>query len=257
MTETKSAGAPFTAADLAGMMARCEIIDLAPLLVPNMPRWPTHPDLAIIDDARSHDEHGYFLQTLIIPEHVGCHVDAPAHAHKALAHKTMETFSAGCIMGPAKKVDVSDLALEPGALLTLAQYQAAASKAGITIDKGDIALVCFGWDKNLPGGGAGRARDWWGRNNPGMDEDLCRYLSERGVKAVGTDTVSADLAQKDNVMVSDYGHRIYFLPRDILIIEGLLDLAKAPAEFYFVALPLKIRNGSGSPIRPVGIVAPA
>lgn len=252
MTASKT---EFTAADVAQMMASCEVIDLAPLLVPNMARWPTHPDLAIIDDARNFEEHGYFLQTLIIPEHVGCHVDAPAHAHKNLAHKTIETFPANCIMGPAKKVDVTDLDLQPGDLLTLAQYEAAAKRAGVGIEKGDIALVQFGWDRNLPGGSAGRPRDWWGRNNPGMAEDLCWFFSERGVKAVGTDTVSADLGQKDNVMVSDFGHRIYFLPRDILIIEGLLDLAKAPASFYFIALPLKIRGGSGSPLRPVGIVA--
>jgi kynurenine formamidase len=245
----------FEAADVARMMAACEVIDLAPLLTPNMVKWPTHPDLAIIDDARTHAEHGYFLQTLIIPEHVGCHVDAPSHAHASLAHKTIETYPADCVMGPAKKVDVSALDLQPGDMLTLAQYQAAAKEAGVEIEKGDIALVQFGWDRNLPGGSAGRDRDWWGRNNPGMAEDLCRFFSKRGVKAVGTDTVSADLGQKDNVKVADHGHQTYFLPRDILIIEGLLDLAKAPAQFYFVALPLKIRGGSGSPLRPVAIVA--
>jgi kynurenine formamidase len=89
-----------------------------------------------------------------------------------------------------------------------------------------------------------------------MDEDLCRFFSERGVKAVGTDTVSADLGQKDNVTVAMHGHRTWFLPRDILIIEGLLNLARAPARFYFIALPLKILGGSGSPLRPVGIVTP-
>ena len=252
MNASKSTFGP---ADVAAMMASCEVIDLAPLLVPNMVKWPTHPDLAIIDDARSHDEHGYFLQTLIIPEHVGCHVDAPSHAHKNLMHKTIDRFAADCIMGPAKKVDVTDLDLQPGDLLTLAQYEAAAKRDGVTIEKGDIALVQFGWDKNLPGGSAGRDRNWWGRNNPGMDEELCRFFFERGVKAVGTDTVSADLGQKDNVIVSDFGHRLYFLPKDILIIEGLLNLAKAPANFYFVALPLKIKGGSGSPLRPVGIIA--
>jgi len=247
--------AKFSAADVAAMMASCEVIDLASVLTPNMVKWPTHPDLAIIDDARSHDEHGYFLQTLIIPEHVGCHVDAPSHAHRNLMHKTIDRFPADCIMGPAKKVDVSDLDLQPGDSLSLTQYQAAAGRAGVTLEKGDIALVQFGWDKNLPGGSAGRDRDWWGRNNPGMTEDLCRFFSEMGVKAVGSHTVSADLGQKDNVIVSDFGHRTYFLPKDILIIEGLLNLARAPASFYFIALPLKIKGGSGSPLRPVGVVA--
>jgi kynurenine formamidase len=79
-------------------------------------------------------------------------------------------------------------------------------------------------------------------------------LSERHVKANGTDTVSADLAQKEGVTIADHGHRTYFLPRDILIIEGLQNLASAPASFYFVALPLKIKGGSGSPLRPFGLV---
>ncbi|HWJ75147.1 MAG TPA: cyclase family protein [Kaistia sp.] len=242
---------------LAHALARCEVIDLAPVLVPNMVRWPTHPDLEIIENARNFEEHGYFLQTLILPEHVGCHVDAPAHAHSHLAHKTIETFPAACLLGPAKKVDVSRLDLQPGDLLSLSDYLAASEADGVEIERGDIALVQFGWDRNLPGGSEGRPHDWWGRNNPGMAEDLCRFFSEKGVKAVGTDTVSADIGQKDNVTASDFGHRLYFLPRDILIIEGLLNMASAPAEFYFVALPLKISGGSGSPIRPVGLVARA
>jgi kynurenine formamidase len=74
------------------------------------------------------------------------------------------------------------------------------------------------------------------------------------VKAVGGDTVSVDLAQVDGVVVSDFGHSKYFLPNSILIIEGLQNLAAVPASFYFLALPLKTRGGSGSPLRPVGLV---
>ena len=243
-----------SAADLASMLARCDVIDLAPVLFTNMPRWSTHPDLAIIDNARNFEQNGYFLQTLVLPEHVGCHVDAPAHFHQALAAKTIDTFAPGCVMGPAKKVDVSGLDLKPGDLLTVAQFQRAAERSGIDLQEGDIALIEFGWDKYLPGGGEGRPNDWWGSNNPGFSEELCGLLSQRRVKAIGTDTVSADLAQKDGVTIADHGHRTYFLPRDILIIEGLQNLAAAPASFYFVALPLKIKGGSGSPLRPVGLV---
>jgi len=243
------------AADLASMLSRCDVIDLAPVLFTNMPRWPTHPDLAIIDNARNFDQNGYFLQTLILPEHVGCHVDAPAHFHKALARKTIDTFAPDCVMGPAKKVDASDLDLKPGDLLTVSQFERAAERSGIDLQHGDIALIQFGWDKYLPGGSAGSPSDWWGCNNPGFSEELCALLSERRVKAVGTDTVSADLAQKDGLTIADHGHRTYFLPRDILIIEGLQNLAAAPAHFYFIALPLKIQGGSGSPLRPIGLVA--
>jgi kynurenine formamidase len=239
---------------LGALLARCDVVDLAPVLFTNMPRWSTHPDLAIIDNSRNFEQNGYFLQTLVLPEHVGCHVDVPAHFHESMPEKTMDTFAPDCVMGPAKKVDVSALDLGPGELLTLAQFQAAACAAGITIEAGDVAIVEFGWDKNLPDGGAGRPDDWWGSNNPGFAEELCAWLAARSVKAVGTDTVSADLAQVDAVTVADHGHRTYFLPNGILIIEGLHNLAAVPAAFYFLALPLKIRGGSGSPLRPVALV---
>jgi arylformamidase len=238
----------------ATLLARCEVVDLAPVLFTNMQRWSTHPDLAIIDNARNFEQNGYFLQTLVLPEHVGCHVDVPAHFHRSMPDKTIDTFPPDCVMGPAKKVDVSGLGLGPGQLLTLAQFQQAADAAGISVEAGDVVIVEFGWDKNLPGGSEDRPDDWWGANNPGFAEDLCAWLAGQHVKAVGTDTVSADLAQAEGVTVADHGHRTYFLPNGILIIEGLQNLAGVPPVFYFLALPLRIRGGSGSPLRPVGLV---
>jgi len=240
--------------ELAGLIAGCEVVDLAPLLFPNMPRWSTHPDLAIIDDSRNFAQNGYFLQTLVLPEHVGCHVDVPAHYLQSMSGKTMETFAPDCVMGPAKKIDVSGLGLAPGALLTLAEFQEVAEAEGIHIDAGDIALVEFGWDDHLPGGRTAKPDGWWGSNNPGFAEDLCEWLAGRHIKAVGADTVSVDLAQVNGAVVSDLGHGKYFLPNGILIIEGLQNLASVPPFFYFVALPLKTRGGSGSPLRPVGLV---
>jgi kynurenine formamidase len=240
---------------LEALIALCDVVDLSPLLYTNMPRWHTHPDFAIIDDSRNFEQNGYFLQTLVLPEHIGCHVDVPAHFHRSMPEKTIDAFCPDCVMGPAKKVDVSQLELGPGELLTLAQFEEAAYVAGISIEAREVAIVEFGWDKNLPGGSAGRPDDWWAANNPGFAEDLCAWLADRHVKAVGTDTVGADLAQVNRVTVADHGHRTYFLPNGILIIEGLQNLAAVPAVFYFLALPLKIHGGSGSPLRPVGLVS--
>lgn len=226
-------------AQLATLLARCDVVDLAPLLFTNMPRWSTHPDLAIIDDSRNFAQNGYFLQTLILPEHVGCHVDVPAHYDPANSEKTMDTFPPDCVMGLAKKVDASRLGLGPGELLTLAQFEELAGTAGISVDAGDVAIVEFGWDQYLPGGSAEHPDGWWGSNNPGFTEELCAWLADRQVKAVGTDTASVDIAQVDRAVVSDYGHRTYFLPNGILLLEGLQNLAAVPAVFYFLALPLK------------------
>jgi arylformamidase len=241
-------------ARLTALIGQCDVIDLGPELFTNMHKWWSHPDLQIVQDSRNFEQNGYFLQTLILPEHVGCHVDVPIHNHPAMADRTMAYYPPDCVFGPAKKIDVGPLDLQPGQLLTLEQFQAAAATAEVTVDRGDIVVVEFGWDANLPGGAAGRPDDWWGRNAPGFTEELCAYLAERGPKAVGSDTGSVDLAQVDAVTVAQYGHRLYFLPRDILIIEGIQNLAAVPAEFLFVAMPLRIRGGSGSPLRPMALV---
>jgi kynurenine formamidase len=52
-------------------------------------------------------------------------------------------------------------------------------------------------------------------------------------------------------MSGAYGHVSAFLPRGILIVEGLTGLARVPATGLFLALPLKIAEGTGSPVRVV------
>ena len=65
--------------ELATMLLSMDVIDLSPLLYTNMPHWQSHPDVMIVEDSRNFKQNGYFLQTLVLPEHSGCHVDAPAH----------------------------------------------------------------------------------------------------------------------------------------------------------------------------------
>ena len=52
-------------------------------------------------------------------------------------------------------------------------------------------------------------------------------------------------------MLGAHGHVEHFLPQGILIVEGLTGLADVPATGLFLALPLKIAGGTGSPVRVV------
>jgi kynurenine formamidase len=52
-------------------------------------------------------------------------------------------------------------------------------------------------------------------------------------------------------MFGAHGHAGAFLPRGVLIVEGLTGLADVPATGLFLALPLKIAGGTGSPVRVV------
>jgi len=184
-------------------------------------------------------------------------VDAPYHILPDRPDRTIDAYPADRLMGIACKVDASSLELGPGEVLDLATYRRLAGDQGVHPERGHIALVDFGWDHYADAADHAppAERGWWGMNNPGFAEDLCAWLAGRGVRAVGTDTFACDAAVVDGHIRSSYGHRKYFLPNDILIIEGLRSLAAVPGEFYFVALPLRIANGSGSPLRAIGLVA--
>lgn len=86
-------------------------------------------------------------------------------------------------------------------------------------------------------------RDW-----PGLSRDVAQYLANRKIKAVGTDAMTVDAYIHDNYPAHDI-----FLNKEILIIENLNNIDKLPDNFIFIALPLKIANGSASPIRAVAL----
>jgi arylformamidase len=89
--------------------------------------------------------------------------------------------------------------------------------------------------------------DW-----PGLGSDCVQLLLERGVKAVGVDTLSPDVFGNATSPV----HRA-LLGEGVVIVENLANLDRVPSRFYLMALPLKIRGGSGAPCRASALVAPA
>ena len=245
------------AAKMERLLSGARFIDISPVLSTSMDGWQSHPEITIISDSRSHEKDGYYLQLLVMPEHVGSHVDAPAHVHESLMHRTIDTFPVDTLLRPGKKISAASLNLQPGEQLTLGAFTELAEGQGVDVRAGDIVLVEFGWDKHKDATEPpAAAENWWGGNAPGFAEDLCEWLASVGPTAVGTDTAACDIAVKDGKIRSSFGHDTYFLPKDILILEGLCNLNRLPGEFFFMALPLHIRNGSGSPIRAVAVCQP-
>jgi len=86
---------------------------------------------------------------------------------------------------------------------------------------------------------------------PGLSEGAARFLAEeRKVAAVGLDTPSLDYGQSEDFIV----HRI-LLARNIPGFENVTNLDQLPASgAYVIALPTKIKDGSGAPLRIVALV---
>lgn len=243
---------------LTGLLNGFDVVDLSPVFRTSMPINTPHPDVGIVPDARTFERNGYFMQTLYLPEHAGSHVDAPAHAVRELPTRTIDAYGPTVICGPAKKVDVSFREWKAGDVLGLELFLDAAGRAGVGIEQGDIIFVDFGWDKYLMEAETDPAVGrWWGNNSPGFEEDLCVYLRDRGVRAVGTDHCNCDIASIDGKDISAYGHDRHFLPHEIFVLEGIYNLSSCPPVFYFFALPLRIEGGSGSPLRPIALVPKA
>lgn len=228
--------------DLAEAIRRARVYDVSPPLDRNTPVFPGHPVLRV-EAARTHADDGYFVQTISLGEHTGSHVDAPAHALASRPDATIDTYPARRFVVPYALLDLTPLGLAPGELASAADLRSAAERDGLALRPGDAALLSFGWD-------AHRARgDWWAANTPGLETSACAWLLEQRVGLVGSDTPTADAAAVDGRIVAEHGHLEYFLPNDVLLVEGLLGLADVPRSGIVVAAPLKISGGSGAPAR--------
>jgi arylformamidase len=232
------------------LFSSLSVYDISPLFQHNMPGWPSHDKLGILTEARNFAQNGYYAQTLVMPEHTGSHVDAPRHNFKELA--AIDEYPVDYLIGPYKKYNLSSYDPQPGEPISLKIIKEVENRDQIKPMKDDIILLDFGWDKYYkPDSTDLNERKWWELNEPGLTEDVCKYFYESGIKAIGADTPAVDISVKDGVVKCAYGHKKYFLPNDILIMEGFQNMNRAPATGIFIAIPLKIKDGSGSPIRPL------
>ena len=238
---------------LATLWSNLECIDLSPTLETGMPRWPTHPPV-VVNPTIDHEHDGYFCQTLFMGEHTGSHVDAPAHILPEKRHRTIDTFPPDVLIAPGKVLRFSERNLAPGDLLTADDLKKAQERAATTLNRGDVVIIDFGWMKRY--WRTDRSWAWYGSNSPGLDESACAYLADKKVRAVACDTIACDLAVVDGQPCAQPGHDTYFLPNDILIVECLANLEQLKPSCFFVALPLKIKGGSGSPIRALALQDP-
>lgn len=232
---------------LASAVRELQIHDASPTLRSDLPVFFMY-ESPKVTPLYEHAAGGVAANTLTLGEHVGTHVDAPFHFDPN--GKTVDELAPDILLlRPFKKFDLSSNDHQPGEVVQLEALIAAAERGGFVLEDGDVAILDMGWDRYLPGGSDGRDREWWGRNQPGLSEDACQYLASTGITAVACDTAACDVACRDGEILSGHGHAQYFLPNGILIVEGLQGLSKVPTSGLFLAMPLKIGGGTGSPVR--------
>jgi kynurenine formamidase len=197
--------------------------------------------------------HGWQTEHLVIGSHSGAHIDAPVHydpeSQTDVAQIPLETC-----YGRAVLLDLKDYC-DDESDITADDLSAAEERAGVRVRPGDILLVNTGHAERYaypPEPDPVRYREHY----PGFDHYTVKWIIDREVKLVGTDTVSPDRHMQCSTHVN-------LLMRErvgkeaILILENLVHLEQIPTpEFTFIGFPLPIVNASGSPIRAVALVEP-
>jgi kynurenine formamidase len=242
-TETSNVAAVLAA--LGGL----KVHDVSPTISADMPMWFLYSSPEITP-LFGHAEAGAAANRVALSEHTGTHVDAPFHFDPD-GHTMDRVAVDSLLLRPFRKYDLTADDHQPGEMIGLEHLKAAEARGGFSLEPGDVAVLEVGWDRFLPGGADAREPAWWGRNQPGLSPEACEYLAGQGVAAVACDTAACDVAAKDGEMLGAHGHTDAFLPRGILIVEGLHGLADVPATGLFLAVPLKIAGGTGSPVRVV------
>ena len=214
--------------------------------------WPTAARFKLEPEFHGHTDKGYFYAAnrYSASEHGGTHLDAPIHF--AEGRKTVDQLTPDKLSGIAVVIHVA------ASVGTNADYQVSAEdlrhweKQHGPIPSQAIVLLNTGFARHWP-----QAKKYLGTDEmgpdavarlhfPGLHPEAAKWLVEqRKIKAVGVDTASIDYGQSTHFET----HRI-LSERNIPIFENVAALDSVPAlGAYVIALPMKIKDGSGAPLR--------
>lgn len=220
------------------------LVDLSQEIYQGMPVFPLHQPTHIWQNI-SHEESlkkiGFEFATnnILINEHGGTHTDATYEFDpngKYINDMPLEYY-----YGPAVCLDVSHVS--PDGYITPRDLEQALQKSQQVLEKGDIVLLYTGHYNRKFG------TDEWLTRYTGLNYEGAKWLAERGVVNIGIDSPSVDNPKDER-----YSGHLVCREYGISNTENLINLDQvAGMRFLYFGLPLKIREGTGSPIRAVAL----
>ena len=219
--------------------------------------WPTAQGFKLRIDSRGLAAGGYWYEanSFESAEHGGTHLDAPVHF--ARGRHSVDQVPIERLIGPACVVDISEHALnDVDYQATVADIQAWERTEGV-LPPGAIVILRTGHFRFWPDaqrymGTMERGPEAVAKLHfPGLHPEAARWLvAEREVDALGIDTPSIDYGQSTEFKT----HRI-LSEANIPVLENMANLDRLPVKgAEVIALPMKIKGGSGAPVRIVGLL---
>lgn len=247
----------FTACDnngqsLSEVLNKGKWIDLSYEFSAQTLYWPNNPSGFRLDTVSEGTTAGGFYYSSFAfnaPEHGGTHLDAPIHF--AAQGLSADKLSLDQLTGEAVVIDVSAKALNDRDYLITVNDILEWEKKNDTLKENTIVLFKTGYGQFYPDaekyfGTAEKGAEGISKMHfPGIDPKAAEWLVQHKIKAVGLDTPSIDYGQS-----KDFKTHQVLMGANIPAFENIANLEQLPVTgAYVVALPMKIKNGSGGPLR--------
>ncbi|WP_130734766.1 cyclase family protein [Flavobacterium sp. J27] len=226
-----------------------EIIDLSQEIYSGMPVFNGLPEVSFTVHATHEQWNGEqnaktstpSVYKLELGEHTGTHVDALNHMGKEFSASSIDKMPLSMFYTEGICLNFSHKKLKE--LITAEDIERACEKEKIEIKEGDTVLfytnhynVYFGTE-NWP-------------NGPGLTAEATRWLGSKKIAAFGVETMSPGIPKVTNREVHQICGEMGFTHYENMI---NLDQLISRGRFRFIALPLKIKGGTGSPVRAIAV----
>jgi kynurenine formamidase len=227
-------------------------IDLTHDLSEDAVFWPTANRFSMTTDFEGMTEKGYYYSaySFTTAEHGGTHIDAPVHF--AEGRQAVNEIPLSRLIGDAVVVDVSAKVAKDRDYLISVQDFTSWEKTHGEIPQGSIVLLRTGFGAYWPDAAKYLGTDLRGEAGaaalsfPGLSAEAADWLvAQRDIKSVGIDTASIDHGKS-----GDFAAHVALMEHNVPAFENVANLDRLPPKgAWVIALPTKIKGGSGGPLR--------
>lgn len=235
-----------------------KIIDLSHDYSEETIYWVTAKEFELDVVFKGDTDKGYYYSAnnFTTAEHGGTHIDAPIHFSKN--GKSVDEIPLENLIGNAIKIDVSAKALKnQDYQISIEDFTDWEKKENIKIPDDCIILLQTGQSKYYPDkikylGTKERGEQAIKELHfPGLSPTAAKWLiKNRKIHAIGIDTPSIDYGQSQY-----FESHVALLSQNIPAFENLTNLEQLPSKsFNIIALPMKIKHGSGAPLRIIALL---
>ena len=262
---------------LAALLQGRKVFDLGMELYHGMPHHPMHSPF-MYQMLRTHGDLMYgdgvtaAVDIFGMSCHTGTHLDGLGHFAKNLClHggvpvsegqsktegiKTCGIQQVGPVLRRGVLLDVAATegvsCLEPNRTIGPGDLERAARAAKVALGTGDVLLVRTGWLRHWPD-----QRKYYSVHSgqPGLDAEAARWATGQGVFCIGSDNFAVEYVPSPGNTMPVHIHCLVEKGVHLLEVVNLDELSRARvSEFLLVMVPLKIRGGTASPVRPLAVV---